>query len=186
MTIHFIGALGSGGSSESRPSHGPVIDKVYLGAIARAHEAAGFDRALIGYHSSAPDGFQLAAYATTQTERLNILLAHRPGFVAPTLAARQLATLDQLSDGRLAVHIITGGADHEQQRDGDFLGKADRYARTDDYLDVVKKTWTSAQPFDHEGPYYQVRDSFSTVKPIQQPHIPVYFGGSSDEAIAVA
>ncbi|CAN5188538.1 LLM class flavin-dependent oxidoreductase [soil metagenome] len=186
MAVQFIGAIGSGGGSESRVVLGPVIDKTYLGAIARAHEAAGFDRVLIGYFSSAPDGFQIAAYAAQQTERLNILLAHRPGVVAPTLTARQLATLDHFSDGRLAVHIITGGSDEEQQRDGDFLTKAERYARTDDYLDVVKKTWLSAAPFDHDGPFYTVRDSFSAVKPVQQPHLPVYFGGSSDEAIAVA
>lgn len=187
MGVHFIGTIGpSSRGSESRIADGPVIDRVYLGAIARAHEAAGFDRVLIGYQSSSPDGLQVAAYAATQTERLQFLLAHRPGFVAPTLAGRQLATLDQLSGGRLAVHIITGGADHEQQRDGDFLGKADRYARSDEYLDVVKQTWTRTAPFDHSGTYYTVRDSFSTVKPLQQPHIPVFFGGSSEEAIAVA
>ena len=141
---------------------------------------------LIGYHSSAPDGFQVAAYAATKTTRLKFLLAHRPGFVAPTLAARQLATLDQFSDGRLAVHIITGGSDDEQARDGDFLTKEQRYARTDDYIDVLKKTWTSTVPFDHEGPYYTVKDSFAAVKPLQQPHLPVFFGGASDEAIRVA
>ncbi|NKJ43096.1 alkanesulfonate monooxygenase SsuD/methylene tetrahydromethanopterin reductase-like flavin-dependent oxidoreductase (luciferase family) [Novosphingobium sp. SG720] len=186
MPVQFIGAIGTSGGSESRAPHGPVVDKVYLGAIARAHELAGFDRVLIGYFSSAPDGFQIAAYAAQQTERLQFLLAHRPGFVAPTLAARQLATLDQFIDGRLAVHIITGGSDAEQQRDGDFLGKAERYTRTDDYLDVVKRTWTATEAFDHDGPFYQVRQSFAAVKPVQQPHLPVYFGGSSDEAIAVA
>lgn len=186
MPVQFIGAIGSGGGSESRTSDRAIVDKVYLGAITRAHEAAGFDRVLIGYFSSAPDGFQIAAYAAQQTEKLGFLLAHRPGVVAPTLAARQLATLDHFIDGRLAVHIITGGADAEQQRDGDFLTKAERYARTDDYLDLVKKTWTAVAPFDHDGPYYRVRDSFSAVKPVQQPHVPVYFGGSSDEAIAVA
>jgi alkanesulfonate monooxygenase len=117
---------------------------------------------------------------------LKFLLAHRPGFVAPTLAARQLATLDQLSDGRLAVHIITGGSDEEQARDGDFLSKDERYARTDDYIDVLKKTWTSTAPFDHDGPYYRVRDNFSQVKPAQKPHLPVFFGGSSDAAVRVA
>jgi alkanesulfonate monooxygenase len=186
MAVQFIGVIGSGGGSESRANKGAVIDRVYIGAIARAHEAAGFDRVLVGYASSAPDGNQIVAYAATQTERLNFLLAHRPGFVAPTLAARQLATLDQLSGGRLAVHIITGGNDDEQQRDGDFLNKAERYARTDDNLDVVRKTWTSVQPFDHDGPFYRVRDSFAEIKPLQQPHVPVYFGGSSDEAIAIA
>ena len=187
MSLEFVGAIGAQNSSEYRPSKGgPVVDKTFISAFARAHEYAGFDRVLIGYFSSAPDGFQIAAYAGQQAERLKFLLAHRPGVVAPTLAARQLATLDQFIDGRLAVHIITGGAEHEQARDGDFLDKATRYARTDDYLDVVKKTWTSATPFDHSGPFYQVKDSFSAVKPVQQPHLPVYFGGSSDEAIAVA
>ncbi len=85
------------------------------------------------------------------------MLAHRPGFVAPTLAARQLATLDQFSDGRLAVHIISGGEDAEQQRDGDFLTHDERYARTDEYLDVVRRTWTSEAPFDHQGRFYRFK-----------------------------
>ncbi len=66
------------------------------------------------------------------------------------------------------------------------MTKEQRYARTDDYIEVLKKTWTSTAPFDHRGPYYEVRDSFSAVKPLQQPHLPVFFGGASDEAIRVA
>jgi alkanesulfonate monooxygenase len=184
--LQFIGMIGHQNGSESRPVSGPIVDQDYIGTIARAHEYAGFDRVLIGYFSVAPDGFQIAAYAAQQTTRLKFLLAHRPGFVAPTLAARQLATLDHFTKGRLAVHIISGGSDEEQQRDGDFLSKAERYARTDDYLDVVKKLWTSTEPFDHDGPYYKTRGSISSVKPVQQPHLPVYFGGSSEEAFAVA
>ncbi|MEJ5976264.1 LLM class flavin-dependent oxidoreductase [Novosphingobium sp. PS1R-30] len=186
MPVQFIGAIGSNGGSESRVSSRAVVDKVYLGAIARAHEAAGFDRVLVGYFSGAPDGFQVVAYAAQQTEKLAFLLAHRPGFVAPTLAARQLATLDHFSSGRLAVHIITGGSNAEQQRDGDFLTKEERYARTDEYLEVVRQSWTATEPFDHEGEHYHVVDSFSGVKPVQQPYLPVFFGGSSDAAIAVA
>ncbi|BCW89214.1 Alkanesulfonate monooxygenase [Alphaproteobacteria bacterium SO-S41] len=191
MTHHpleFIGMIGTQNASETRRAPGGpgVIDKSFVSATARAHEYAGFDRVLIGYFSVAPDGFQVAAYAAHQTTSLKFLLAHRPGFVAPTLAARQLASLDQFADGRLAVHIITGGSDEEQARDGDFLTKDERYARTDDYLDVVKKTWTSTKPFDHDGPYYRVKDSFAAVRSDQAPHIPVYFGGSSPEAIRVA
>lgn len=186
--LQFIGIIGTQNGSESlRPAADPgVIDVSYVSAIARVHEYAGFDRALIGYFSSAPDGFQIAAYAAQQTERLNLLLAHRPGFVAPTLAARQLATLDQLSGGRLAVHIITGGSDEEQARDGDFLGKDERYERTDEYLDILKKTWTSTGPFDHEGEHYRLRGAYAAVKPTQKPHIPIYFGGASEAAIRVA
>ncbi len=184
--LEILGLISTQYASETHAAAGPLIDKSYVGALALAHESGNFDRVLIGYHSSAPDGFQVAAYAAAKTTRLAFLLAHRPGFVAPTLAARQLATLDQFSDGRLAVHIITGGSDAEQARDGDFLTKEQRYARTGEYIDVLKKTWTSTAPFDHRGPYYEVRDSFSAVKPVQQPHLPVFFGGSSDEAIAVA
>jgi alkanesulfonate monooxygenase len=184
--LEILGLISTQYASETHAPAGPVVDKSYVGALALAHENGNFDRVLIGYNSASPDGFQVAAYAAAKTSRLKFLLAHRPGFVAPTLAARQLATLDQFSDGRLAVHIITGGSDDEQARDGDFLTKEQRYARTDDYIDVLKKTWTSTVPFDHDGPYYKVRDNFSAVKPVQQPHLPVFFGGSSDEAIRVA
>jgi alkanesulfonate monooxygenase len=184
--LEILGLISTQYASETHAPSGPVVDKSYVAALALAHENGNFDRVLIGYNSAAPDGFQVAAYAAATTRRLKFLLAHRPGFVAPTLAARQLATLDQFSDGRLAVHIITGGSDQEQARDGDFLTKEQRYARTDDYIEVLKKTWTSAAPFDHDGPYYKIRDNFSAVRPVQQPHLPVFFGGSSDEAIRVA
>jgi alkanesulfonate monooxygenase len=181
--LEILGLIATQYASETHAPTGPVIDRSYLGALALAHEQGGFDRVLIGYHSAAPDGFQVAAYAAARTTRLQFLLAHRPGFVAPTLAARQLATLDQLSDGRLAVHIITGGSDAEQARDGDFLSKDERYARTDDYLTVLKKTWTSAVPFDHDGPYYKVRDSLAAVRRAQQPPHHNLFGGPTDAAI---
>ena len=70
---------------------------------ARIHENADFDRVLIGYFSDAPDGFMVGAHASAVTERLGFLLAHRPGFVAPTVAARKLATLDQLSEENIAI-----------------------------------------------------------------------------------
>jgi alkanesulfonate monooxygenase len=186
MSVEFIGMLNTNGVSESRQPRGPAIDKAYLAAIAHAHEHAGFDRALIGYFSVGADGFQVASFAAAQTTKLKFLLAHRPGFVAPALAARQLATLDQFSDGRLAVHVITGSEDAEQQKEGDFLDKDQRYARTDEYLDVVRKVWTHDRPFDHDGPHYRVRGAFTPIKPVQKPHLPIYFGGSSNSAIRVA
>jgi alkanesulfonate monooxygenase len=184
--LEILGLISTRYASEIHAPTGPVVDKSYVAALALAQENGGFDRVLIGYNSASPDGFQVAAYAASKTTRLKFLLAHRPGFVAPTLAARQLATLDQFTDGRLAVHIITGGSDAEQQRDGDFLSKDERYARSDEYIEVLKKTWTSTAPFTHEGKHYRVVDNVSYVKPVQQPQIPVFFGGSSDAAVRVA
>ena len=185
MPVEFIGALGSREGSESLPPSGPVIDPAYVAAIARAHEYAGFDKALVGYHSSQPDGFQVIAYAAQHTERLKYLLAHRPGFLPPTIAARNLASLDHFSKGRLSVHIITGGDDADQQRDGDFLSHDERYARTDEFLDVVKTFWASAGPFDHEGTYFKIRNSLAALKPFGPSGIPIYFGGSSEAALEV-
>ena len=121
MDVEFIGMIATREYSEIHPPQGPAIDLDYVRRFAQAHECSGFDRILIGYFSNGPDGFIVASYAAAATERLGLMLAHRPGFVAPTLAARKLATLDQFTGGRLAVHIISGGDDGEQQKDGDYL-----------------------------------------------------------------
>jgi alkanesulfonate monooxygenase len=185
MPVEFIGMISTKDQSETRLTPGPVIDKEYVRRFARAHEDAGFDRVLIGYASSQPDGAQVAAYAAAHTEHLSFLIAHRPGFVAPTLAARTFATLDQFTGGRIAVHIITGGNDAEQRRDGDYLSKDERYDRTDEYLDIVKQAWTADEPFSYHGQHYQVEDFYASVKSPQQPRINLYFGGSSPAAYRV-
>ena len=185
MTIQILGMIGHRLNSETIPATGPVFDAEYIARFAQAHEQAGFDCVLIGQWSDQPDGFLVAAHAGASTKNLKFLLAHRPGFIAPTLAARKYATLDHLLGGRLAMHVITGGSDPEQQRDGDFLTKAQRYARTKEFLDIVKLSWYSQTPFQYDGQFYQVKDGFSEIKP-QQQQIPVYFGGSSQEALQVA
>ena len=106
MSVEFIGMIGTQPASEIHSPRGPAIDVDYVRQFAQAHEQSGFDRILIGYFSNGPDGFIVAQYAAFVTEKLGLMLAHRPGFVAPTVAARKLATLDQFSGGRLAVHII--------------------------------------------------------------------------------
>lgn len=186
MSIEFIGMIQQRKQSETHPATGPAIDVDYVRDFAQAHERAGFDRILVPHSSVSPDATLTIAYAASVTSRVNFMLAHRPGFVAPTLAARQLATLDHFSGGRLAVHFISGGSDADQRRDGDYLSHDERYARTDEYLQVLKRVWTEAKPFDHEGRFYRFEQAWSEVKPRQQPHVPVYFGGASDAAIAVA
>jgi alkanesulfonate monooxygenase len=186
MSVEFIGFIGTHNVSEIHPAEGPVIDRDYVETVARAHEAGGFDRALVAFGSTSPESQLVVAHAATVTSTLGFMIAHRPGFTAPTLAARQLATLDQFTGGRIAVHIITGGADDEMRRDGDHLTKDERYQRTDEYLEILKREWTSEKPFDYKGRYYDVEQAFGAVKPAQSPHIPIYFGGSSDAAIPVA
>src|SRR5215217_7629747 len=157
MPVEFIGMIQAHERSELLHPRSQVydaaIDPPYIARFAQAHEEAGFDRVLIGASSSSPDGWSVASFAAAHTQRLSFLIAHRPGFVAPTLAARKAITLDHLTGGRIALHIITGGSDAEQQMDGDWIGHDDRYRRTDEYLEVLKRVWTSDEPFDHEGEF---------------------------------
>ena len=186
MSVEFIGYVGTQEVSEIIPPSGPTIDPDYTRTVELAHEAGGFDRVLMAHSSASPDAVVTAAQVFADTSRLGVLLAHRPGFVAPTLAARTFATLDQFSKGRLAVHIISGGDDADQRRDGDYLDHDQRYARTAEYLDIIKRIWGSDKPIDHEGANYRFTQAYSAVKPLQKPHVPIYFGGSSEAAIRVA
>lgn len=186
MSVQFVGMVSARKSSEIHPPKGPAIDPDYIRRFAQAHERSGFDRILVPWHSVDADTMLVGSCAAAATERIGLMLAHRPGFVAPGVAARAFATLDQITGGRVAVHVISGGDDVEQQRDGDFLAHDERYARTDEYVALLRRIWTSQAPFDHEGTYYRLRNCFAEVKPVQQPCIPIYFGGASDAAIEVA
>ncbi len=157
----------------------------YVVANARAHEAAGYDMALVGYTSSSAEGFLVALHASHATDRIKFLIAHRPGFVAPTLMARKIATFDQLARGRLAVHIITGKTDAEQWGDGDFSPKPERYERAAEYLALMRRSWSETKPFDFEGRFYRVKGAASDVRPFQQPHPEILFGGASEGALAM-
>jgi alkanesulfonate monooxygenase len=185
MPVEIIGLIATQEGSESRAFTGGGIEPAFVARFAQAHEQSGFDRVLIGYASLAPDNLQVAAYAAANTETLQYLVAHRPGVVFPTVAARTYATLDQFSGGRIALHTISGAADVEQRRDGDYLVKADRYARAQEYLQILKRVWTEDGPVSHEGRFYRFEDYLPLIKPAQDPRIPIYFGGSSDEAYAV-
>ncbi len=189
MPVQLIGMIRTDNISEIDSavalSVEAVIDPGFLAAFARAHEDAGFDRVLIGYHSTGPDAWAVAGHAAAQTEKLHMLVAHRPGFQAPTVAARAAVTLDHFTGGRVSLNIVSGGSDSELAKDGDWSVKDDRYRRTDEFLDIVRKVWASPEPFSYEGEFYKVQNAFSDVKPLQQPSIPIYFGGASGAAVPV-
>ena len=183
--IEILGMIGTADASETRPNQGAIIDPDYTARFAKAHEDGGFDRVLIGYGSGWSEGTQVAAYVAQHTERLGLLIAHRPGVVFPTLASRTFTTLDQLSQGRVAVHIITGGADAEQRREGDYLTHDERYARTDEYLQILREAWDEPGPRDYDGTYYRFEGFAPQVFPYQDRHLDLFFGGSSPAAYAV-
>lgn len=184
MTTEFISVTFPTASTDLAPLTEPKIDPAFLVRYARTLDDYGFDYTLIPYHSSSFDPFTIGATVLANTKNIKIIVALRPNTVYPTVAAKSLATLDQLSGGRVVVHFIAGGDPAEQAREGDFLDKEERYERTAEYIRILRRAWKSSEPFDHDGKYYQFKDFSSKVRPTNGT-IPVSIGGSSDAAYRV-
>jgi alkanesulfonate monooxygenase len=159
---------------------GPATaDPSVIVQAAREQEALGYDSSLIPQSSSRPDVWACTGWALAATQHLKLVAAHRIGWQQPTLAARTLATLDRLSNGRQYVHVLQGRTEIDQRRDGDFLDKSQRYARSHEYLDIFIRTLTATEPFSYSGEFYSVKDAFSNLKPVQTPYPLLHFPGGS-------
>lgn len=173
----------------SKPSaaRGRRADLGYLRQIAQAADRMGFYGALTPTSSNCEDAWLACTALATHTERLRYLVAFRPGFILPTLAAQMAATMQRLTDNRALINIVTGGDADEQQSFGDFLDHDARYERTEEFLDVFRRCWDP--PFDYEGKHYHVKGGglktpFGWDGPPPRPKI--YFGGASPAAERVA
>ncbi|AXI76967.1 LLM class flavin-dependent oxidoreductase [Peterkaempfera bronchialis] len=202
MSIHWFLPTASDGRSlavGTQRSHGPGIDQPasqspcadrfrppdlrYLTQIAQAAEQLGFDAVLTPTNTWCEDAWLTCAALARETERLRFMVALRPGYLVPTLAAQMAATFQRHSGGRLLLNIVTGGEDTEQARFGDHLIKSQRYQRCDEFLTVLRGAW-SGTPFTFTGQHYDVRDATVLAPPDPIPE--VLFGGSSTEAGPVA
>ncbi|MFE5175821.1 LLM class flavin-dependent oxidoreductase [Streptomyces sp. NPDC056634] len=155
----------------------------YLTQIARAAEDLGFVGALTPTGAWCEDAWLTTAMLSQQTERLKFLVAFRPGFVSPTLAAQMASTYQRQTGGRLLLNVVTGGESREQRAYGDFLDKDARYARTGEFLEIVRGLW-SGETVDLAGEHLQVQDARLARLPDPVPE--VYFGGSSPVAGEIA
>lgn len=155
----------------------------YLTQVALAAENAGFFGALIPTGPYCEDAWAVAAALAVSTRRLRPLVAFRPGFVLPAVAAQSVATLQRFTQGRLLLNVVTGGSSSEQRSYGDFLDHDARYERTDEFLSVVRGVW-SGPGFDFEGKHYRVHQAGLTQPLDAAPTI--YFGGASAAAERVA
>ncbi|MFE2039736.1 LLM class flavin-dependent oxidoreductase [Streptomyces sp. NPDC059477] len=160
-------------------------DPAYVARAARENEEDGLDSALVVQSSSWPDPWLVACWALAATSRLRVAVAHRVGTTAPTVSARALATLDRLSGGRAAAHVIVGSSDADVARDGDTLTKPDRYRRAGEYLELFGRTLRAREDFDHDGEFYTVRGARSGLLPRPRAEL-LSFGGSSPEGIELA
>lgn len=165
------------------------VDQAYLQQVAVAADTLGYEGVLIPTGRSCEDPWIVAASLIPATRRLRFLVAVRPGLMAPTLAARMAATFDRLSQGRLLVNLVTGGDPGELAGDGLFLDHAQRYEASDEFIRIWRETLAASHEgaaLDYTGQHLSVKGASVLFPPVQRPHPPVYFGGSSEAAHALA
>jgi alkanesulfonate monooxygenase len=155
----------------------------YLSDVARAIEYAGFNAILIPTGPSCHDAWVVASALSRATTRLKFLVAFRPGFVLPAVAAQTAQSLQRITGGRLLLNVVTGGNSAEQRGYGDYLDHAQRYARTDEFLEIVRRLWAGEQ-FSYDGEYYRLRNA--RLRRVEEPMPSIYFGGASAVAESVA
>jgi alkanesulfonate monooxygenase len=181
----FLPTSGDGSYLGTEKGHRPA-DIGYLRDIAQAADRLGFGGALLPTGPNCLDGWMVGSALATQTQRLKFLLALRPGFLTPGLAARQSAALDRISDGRLLLNIVTGGQPKELAGDGLLLDHDERYGQTDEFLHIWRSLLTSGKA-DFAGKHLTARDAqLGYFDSVQKPHPPLWFGGSSTAGIEVA
>jgi len=159
----------------------PSLD--YLRQVVRATDRAGFDAILIPTASGFEDPWLIAAALAADARRLKFLVTVRPGLELPSYTAYKAATLQQLTDNRLWIHVVSGSSPFEQRSLGDFLGHDARYQRTEEFLRVFHGLWKDyRQPF--HGEFYRSGGAALPMPDVPSPR--VYFGGASAAAEQVA
>ena len=163
----------------------------YTRRLAQRSEELGFDLTLIaelflndikGPDAPALDAWSTAAALAAVTERLELMVAVRPQYHPPAQLAKQAANIDQISNGRLALNVVSAWWADEARRYGvHFDQHDDRYARTAEWLDVVSGAWRESR-LTHKGSYYTVDDLILEPKPVRRPGPTIYAGGESETA----
>ncbi|MFE6777949.1 LLM class flavin-dependent oxidoreductase [Streptomyces sp. NPDC057702] len=194
LVDRYAYAAADGGRSGIGPVSGVrAPDLAYLTQIAKAAEHLGFEAVLTPTGTWCEDAWLTTVALAQHTERLRFLVAFRPGVLSPVLAAQMAATYQRLTGGRLLLNVVTGGDSAEQRRFGDHLDHDQRYARTAEFLSVVRGAWRG-QPYDFAGEHFRIEGGLAHLPPapptaesaggLARP--PIFFGGSSAAAGPVA
>ncbi|KAK5657572.1 hypothetical protein OQA88_3146 [Cercophora sp. LCS_1] len=159
---------------------------------ARAAETNGFEYALTQIRFTASYGaanqhesVSFSQAILSGTEKLKVIAAILPGPWNPAVAAKQIASIDHYSEGRIAVNIVSGWFKGEFTAIGEWwLDHAERYRRSNEFMRCLRGIWTAPEDegFTFAGDFYRFRNYRLSPKPVQKPHPEIFQGGNSDDA----
>lgn len=182
--LWFLPTSGDGAFLGS-PERARPATNGYLRELAQAADRLGYYGVLLPTGPGCEDAWGVATSVVTHTEQLRYLVALRPGSTLPAEAARQAATFDRLSGGRLILNVVAGGNPTDLAGDGIFLDHDERYAQAAEFLTVWRRMM-SGETVDFEGRFLRNRGARLFFPPVQQPYPPLWFGGSSEPAMDIA
>jgi alkanesulfonate monooxygenase len=185
--LDFLWFIPSAGDNThlSHPETDRAPSPAYLREIALAADRLGYYGVLLPTGAHCADAWITAASIAPFTERLRFLVASRPGLTAPAEAIRQAAALDRLTGGRALMNIVTGGSPQALAADGLFLDHHERYVQTEEFLNIWRRL-ASGERVSHQGKYLSIDKGQLLFPFVQEPHAPIWFGGSSDIARDIA
>jgi alkanesulfonate monooxygenase len=161
-----------------KSKYGRTTDAQYLSQVAVAADTLGYDGMLIPVGAGCEDPWITAAALAHVTHRLKLLVAFRPSLVLPGVAARMAAALDRVTNGRLQLNVTPGGDAAELAGDGVFLEHDERLAQAEEFTHVWKGLM-AGETVSFQGKHLNVVEGKLVFPPVQQPHPPLFFGGSS-------
>lgn len=150
--------------------------------VTTAAELAGFEYMLVPVQTACWEAWISSAMMIARSRSIKMLVAARPGYINPVLLAKMITTFDQLSGGRICINLIAGASDEEAKAEGIKFAKEERYDVMEEEVSIMKLLWTSKQPVDFEGKYYQLEGARVRPPIHQRPYPRFYLGGGSQRA----
>lgn len=165
------------------PEGSRTVDFDYLKQVSAAVDRLGYSGAL--FATGPADVWVLGTALAAHTKNLRPLMAVTPGLISPTLLAKMALTFDNLFDGRLTINVINSDS-ATQRKFGQFLEHDERYELSEEYWSVFKRL-VAGETVTHQGKYLRLEDAYAgPYQPQQFPHVPLWFGGSSEAGLQMA
>ena len=166
----------------TRPERRPTLS--YIASLVETAAEMGFSSLLTATNFHAEHEAWTASIATlARTQGAGLLIAVRPGMFHPALFAKMAATAANLFPGRVRINVVTGSNPAENAMYGDMESHAERYARTREFMAIMRNLWRGA-PMDSESPRYPFKGAI--VSPVPPQPVPIYLGGHSADAQRIA
>jgi alkanesulfonate monooxygenase len=159
LRLHWCSPPDTGQAKPTDPFNMGKLDMGEVKDFVQEAEELGVDSLLFGISKRLPDPIPVIGALSQVTDRVRFMLAYRPGLMTPPLFAQVVNTLSWMTEGRISLNIVSGTSPAEQAGYGDFLSHDERYARCNEFLEILRGLWEGESPLSYDGQHYTLKDT---------------------------